>query len=795
VILSVYKGSNLLDEINIDISRIVESDDNEVAYYIGRAEDCHILLEDPLISRYHAKIVKSGEGWMIFKESEFADLRINGNTIKEYNIKNGDILNIPPYSIGFMINQNEVLSDTSADDISEEISTEPVAAEVSEQEIVPQPEDTLDDLISSDSDAPEAVEFVDEVKDGQEGDEASVLESDFKLASDIEEEGDGENFEFGEEGDSDGDYSEDSSDEGHGDSDDEGGFDDDGSFDDEMELSDEGDQSVEDYDPQTQQFQSFANFSLKLSGEFAPYDKYTLEDNEVFFGRDPSKCKVLLSDTEVSSVHAAIRKKGLACELEDLNSSNGTILNGERINKAMLRPGDEFLIGSTSFILEIDSDLLKSEEDRLMPVEENQIIEREEIIEEEVSLLEDDEDSSELNIDFDTQAEGGKAGKQSILEKLKTLDRKQLLIGVVIVLGALSFLGDDDNPDTASSTKKGEKEGKSRKIGKGGDAKDKGKNDADEKNKSANITKAALARLSDEQKSNLNSRYILGKDLLERGKYKEAIYELEEVSKVVPGYKETTNYLKFANEGLAEVEAEAKKIQEQLERDRRAKRVKELVTLAKESVKKKEVIPSEAYFAQILELDPENLDVPSLKMQLDAFKKEKERKEIELAQKKSERDRQVNSLAPGKTAYLKKEWFKSIVKLEEFLRLKNLDEDLVKEASAMLDTSKKSLDSLISPILGKARSLKEGQDLKGAYQSYFEVMKIDPSNVEALNQTSNISDILEHRARVAYRGALISESLSLYEEAKEKFQEVKQISPVDSSYYKKADLKLKKYLE
>ena len=34
-------------------------------------------------------------------------------------------------------------------------------------------------------------------------------------------------------------------------------------------------------------------------------------------------------------------------------------------------------------------------------------------------------------------------------------------------------------------------------------------------------------------------------------------------------------------------------------------------------------------------------------------------------------------------------------------------------------------------MLGKARSLKEGQDLKGAYQKYMEILKVDPSDAKA----------------------------------------------------------------
>jgi tetratricopeptide (TPR) repeat protein len=155
----------------------------------------------------------------------------------------------------------------------------------------------------------------------------------------------------------------------------------------------------------------------------------------------------------------------------------------------------------------------------------------------------------------------------------------------------------------------------------------------------------------------------------------------------------------------------------------------------------------------------------------------------------------VDALLPAKTFFLKNEWFKAILKLEEFLRIQGLDEDLIKEASEMLGTSKNKLSAELEPILAKAKSFKEGQDLKQAYESFLEALKIDPTNSEALNEVDDIKFQLDSRSKKIYREAIIAESLSLFTDAKEKFLEVQQVSPTDSEYYKKATEKLKNYLE
>jgi pSer/pThr/pTyr-binding forkhead associated (FHA) protein len=59
-------------------------------------------------------------------------------------------------------------------------------------------------------------------------------------------------------------------------------------------------------------------------------------------------CDVILSDPDVSRRHAAIHEAGDGVSIEDLGSTNGTYVNGERIDAPRpLRDGDEVKIGST----------------------------------------------------------------------------------------------------------------------------------------------------------------------------------------------------------------------------------------------------------------------------------------------------------------------------------------------------------------------------------------------------------------------------------------------------------------
>jgi pSer/pThr/pTyr-binding forkhead associated (FHA) protein len=66
-------------------------------------------------------------------------------------------------------------------------------------------------------------------------------------------------------------------------------------------------------------------------------------ESVVVIGRDP-QCDVLLSSLHVSRHHCILREEGGDIMLRDLGSANGTWVNGRRVSRARLVPGDEIAI-------------------------------------------------------------------------------------------------------------------------------------------------------------------------------------------------------------------------------------------------------------------------------------------------------------------------------------------------------------------------------------------------------------------------------------------------------------------
>jgi pSer/pThr/pTyr-binding forkhead associated (FHA) protein len=75
-------------------------------------------------------------------------------------------------------------------------------------------------------------------------------------------------------------------------------------------------------------------------------------DGQVVLGRDPG-CDVLLSHLSVSRRHAEIRGVGDGWELRDLGSLVGSYLNGVPVDTAVLRDGDEIVLGVFRLVVSV----------------------------------------------------------------------------------------------------------------------------------------------------------------------------------------------------------------------------------------------------------------------------------------------------------------------------------------------------------------------------------------------------------------------------------------------------------
>jgi Protein of unknown function (DUF3662)/FHA domain len=109
------------------------------------------------------------------------------------------------------------------------------------------------------------------------------------------------------------------------------------------------------YKPKQPDTQAVSAEELGLEREVATLSwdgrRHEIEKRRVVIGRSKD-CDIQVADPNVSRRHAEVRQEGAAHWVVDLDSTNGTEINGRRLKRAKLRPGDTITVGSTELVFE-----------------------------------------------------------------------------------------------------------------------------------------------------------------------------------------------------------------------------------------------------------------------------------------------------------------------------------------------------------------------------------------------------------------------------------------------------------
>jgi len=93
-------------------------------------------------------------------------------------------------------------------------------------------------------------------------------------------------------------------------------------------------------------------FAIRIRSGAEEGEVYPLfENREITVGRSPTN-NIFIRDKNVSRVHCQIVVASGVCTLTDLQSTNGTFVNGQRVTECRLKPGDELRVGTTLLQLE-----------------------------------------------------------------------------------------------------------------------------------------------------------------------------------------------------------------------------------------------------------------------------------------------------------------------------------------------------------------------------------------------------------------------------------------------------------
>lgn len=78
-------------------------------------------------------------------------------------------------------------------------------------------------------------------------------------------------------------------------------------------------------------------------------DPILIERNLTIVGRKKGLCDLVLESSSISKVHCAVAKTDGLLFIRDLGSTNGTKVNGQRVSRGALLPGDEVAFANVKF--------------------------------------------------------------------------------------------------------------------------------------------------------------------------------------------------------------------------------------------------------------------------------------------------------------------------------------------------------------------------------------------------------------------------------------------------------------
>src|SRR5271154_5495253 len=93
---------------------------------------------------------------------------------------------------------------------------------------------------------------------------------------------------------------------------------------------------------------------------------YPLGAQDFSIGRSPTN-QLPISDPSISRQHCMIRKKGGEFQLRDLESRNGTFVNGVPVGERELVEGDQIEVGKSIFLF------VEADQESAQPLSESQI--------------------------------------------------------------------------------------------------------------------------------------------------------------------------------------------------------------------------------------------------------------------------------------------------------------------------------------------------------------------------------------------------------------------------------------
>ncbi|NUM89369.1 MAG: FHA domain-containing protein [Bdellovibrionales bacterium] len=500
--------------------------------------------------------------------------------------------------------------------------------------------------------------------------------------------------------------------------------------------------------------------------------QFPLEIGKAVFGRATS-CDVVLLEKKASRRHFEVARRGLNFVLKDLNSANGTRVNGEKAQgEIQLNTGDTITAADAEFTFSVENPAFFQNEQAFLPVAQEEPM-----------------DLAALAAEAPPQGVGQAAEPEfrpepetkSVIVKLwrwyKAQPQFRRYIILLMVIAGVLWLFEDQVPKRMG--KPGAGQTRQLKVGPDG------------------RPLKIFENLSKEKQEAIQKAYD---DLMDANARKDYIRVLEKVT-LITGYLDDYKETRF-------IEGIARKAIEKAEADERARQLNERKQLIREQVaaleekgralyekalKEKAIRPQlNEVIQEIYSKDPNNRLAPDWTAGIKERDREERREQEEAAKKEAERKK-------AEAAFLRVERiFQSgryVDALAEADKLKGFQEEeyLARVEKLKADVRAK-MASLIDPLIGEAERLRrDGGDLVKAKELYLKVFDVDPDHEGAIRGLNLIRETLHQQAKRFYAEAILAESVSDLVEAKEKFEKCERSAPEGDMYKQRCKAKMLRF--
>jgi pSer/pThr/pTyr-binding forkhead associated (FHA) protein len=489
--------------------------------------------------------------------------------------------------------------------------------------------------------------------------------------------------------------------------------------------------------------------------------EFLLEAELAVFGRG-SNCDVVLTEKKASRKHIEIRKQGLSFLVKDLNSANGTLVNGSKITETELVSGDVIQIGEAKIQFSVENKDYFSRQDQFMPVPAH--------LEQAMTMGSAGDQGGAPDysggepipgIDPAPAPEAPKSlvGKVKLWYSSMPKERRMRLIGLLTAIALVGAI-----------------------FGSGDDA---------PKNEPVKGVKARTYEgLTPEKKKYVRDNYELLLKAQELRDYVKVTTYASLILVHVDDFKDTKSYEALAKKGIEQAEEEKRrKILEEkqaaVRKEVAALEEKGRALLAKALDDPKFRPELDTLIQEIYGKDPNNRSAADWKAQIKAKDEEDKRLADEKLRKEEIKNKAEAAFAEVEKTYKEEKYIPALQAAETLYALEYKEKEFVDRIDKLKEEIRSKLSTVIAPYLREAETERqEGGDLVKAKEAYLKVLKVDATNKEAKRGLEEIHEKLHLRAKRLFTEAVIADSMSDLVEAREKYEKCLRVAPDEKDVYR-----------